>query len=91
MRKITNDYRRKIQQTINSTPKGKGHTTVKVFHKQCAKYDKYVADGYITRKEANQKKRNFGRAFTNAVKRGEYENIKYTDKNKQNASTFCIF
>jgi len=88
---IDPEFKEKVQKIINSKPKGDGYTTAKIFPKQWAKYDKEVADGIISKKEGAQKKRDFGRAFTNAVKRGEYKNIEYTGKNKQKASTFCIF
>jgi len=91
MAKISKAYRIKIQKIINSKPKGSGYTTAKIFSKQWAEYDRQADAGIISKKEAAQKKRNFGRAFTNAVKRGEYKNIRYTDKNKQKASTFRIF
>ena len=90
MAKISKAYRAKIQKIINSTPKGKNQTTAKIFPKQWAKYDEYVFDDE-SQKIATQNKRDYGREFTKAVKKGEYQNIEYTRKNSRKASTFRIF
>ncbi len=84
-------YKAKIQKIINSTLKGKKQTTAKIFSKQWTIYYKLFANGIISKNECAQKKRKYGRAFTKAVQAGEYQNIEYTGKNSQKASTFRIF
>ena len=77
------------QKVINSQIKGTLLTTREIFTHLWARYDK-LAVNKAGKKLAAQKKRNFGRAFTNAVKNGEYKNIIYIGKNKQKASLFLV-
>ncbi|MEZ7892792.1 MAG: hypothetical protein QMC67_13700 [Candidatus Wallbacteria bacterium] len=90
MFKLITNYKIKIQKIIDSKPKDTNYTTAKIFPEQWDKYSK-LAVNENGKKEAAKNKRNYGRAFTNAVINNEYKNIKYTGKNKQKASTFHIF
>ena len=73
------------QKIINARKRGEKVTTKKLFLGLWAKYDR----DYEVR-EAKQKKRNMGRAFTNAVRNSEYENIRYIGKNSSKSSLFEI-
>ena len=76
-----------IQKKIDAVKVGAEFTTKELFPELWAKYDAMVHDSQ-SKKEATQKKRNFGRAFTTAVKNGEYKNIISIGKNKQKSSLF---